>query len=128
MHGKNESQRRYDAKKSLDLFLSEILWRSWLEDGIDYSVQYPSVFTISDARYDFSEKKKWFKLRYDLARRQQANVKDILLRNGETEKEIDEAYGIVFNYYNNLVSITEKELKQTHEQEIVHRIITIGEK
>lgn len=87
-----------------------------------------SVFTISDTRYDFSEKKKWFKLRYDLAKKQQAKVRDILLRNNENEKEIDEAYGVVFDYYNKLVTITEKELKQTHEQEIVHRIITIGEK
>ncbi len=87
-----------------------------------------SVFTISDVRYDFSEKKKWFKLRYDLAKKEQANVKVLLLRNGEKETEIDDAYTVVFDYYEKLLTITEEDLKQIHEQEIVHRIITIGEK
>ncbi len=87
-----------------------------------------SIFTISDTRYDFSEKKKWFRLRYDLAKKREASVRDILLRNGENEKEINESYNLVFNYYDKLLKITENELKQMHEQEIAHRIITIGEK
>ena len=87
-----------------------------------------SVFTISDTRFDFSEKKKWFKLRYDLAKKQEAKVRDVLLRNGEIVKDIDKHYRLVFDYYEKLMNISENELKQIHEQEIVHRIITVGEK
>ncbi len=42
--------------------------------------------------------------------------------------EIDTAYTTIFDYFTTLGAATDEELKHIHEQEIVHRILTIGKK
>lgn len=87
-----------------------------------------SVFTLSDSRYDFDEKKKWLKLRTLLHESKKGRTKKLLLEAGEKEEKIEEAFSEISLYYEILNNASKKELAEIHEQEILHRIIVIGEK
>jgi SAM-dependent methyltransferase len=87
-----------------------------------------SVFTLSDRRYPFSERKKWLQMRYDLVSSSRERVTEALLRAGREKAEIDQAHQVMLAYLRGLIQASEEELNRTHEQEIVHRIITIGRK
>ncbi len=87
-----------------------------------------SIFTLSDERFDFTEKKKWLKMRYDLMKSKEDETTNILLAADHKEEEIKKAYNKVYNYFDDLLEATKEQITQIHEQEIVHRIITIGTK
>ena len=87
-----------------------------------------SIFTTSDERYEFEEKKKWFRLRTNHLKNEQEKSIKLLLDSGEKKDDIDKYYEIIFNYYSQLENATKEELLHIHEQEILHRIIVIGEK
>ncbi|MHA2366309.1 MAG: hypothetical protein ACXAC7_20300, partial [Candidatus Hodarchaeales archaeon] len=86
-----------------------------------------SVFTLSDNRYDYNDRKRWIKLRIKLFKDQQKEFTNILLKRRKSMMEISEAYRIIYEYFNTLNSATEDELNHLHEQEISHRIICIGQ-
>ncbi|NHJ84634.1 MAG: class I SAM-dependent methyltransferase [Asgard group archaeon] len=87
-----------------------------------------SVFTLSDNRFDFDDKKKWLEKRMKLLENAREETTMILLQAGEQKKDIDNAYKVLFDYHKKLLKATKAELTHIHEQEINHRIITIGRK
>lgn len=87
-----------------------------------------SIFTLSDRRFPVSERKRWLRMRYDLVFRSREKTTVTLLKAGRKKEEIDQAFETMLSYLRRLVNATEEELNRTHEQEILHRIITIGQK
>ncbi len=87
-----------------------------------------SVFTLSDRRYSFGDRRKWLRMRYDLVSSSREKTTETLLRAGREKAEIDRAHQIILSHLQKLIQASEEELNRTHEQEIVHRIITIGRK
>lgn len=93
-----------------------------------HSHGWTSVFTLSDNQFDFDERKKWIKNRTKLIKNSQEETIKILLENGESLEEINNAYETVYNYLEQIQHLSKDGLEHIHEQEIVHRIITIGQK
>ena len=93
-----------------------------------HSHGWTSVFTLSDNQFDFDERKKWIKNRTKLIKNSKEETIKILLENGESLEEINNAYETVYNYLERIQHLSKDELEHIHEQEIVHRIITIGQK
>ncbi|HUT81180.1 MAG TPA: class I SAM-dependent methyltransferase [Candidatus Bathyarchaeia archaeon] len=87
-----------------------------------------SIFTLSDERFDFDEKKKWLKMKYNFMKSKEDETTNILLAADNKEEEIKKAHEIIYNYYDELLKASKEQLAHIHEQEIVHRIITIGTK
>ena len=87
-----------------------------------------SIFTLSDNRFDFDERKNWIKNRINLVKNSQEETTKLLLENGEQLEEINDAYETIYNYFEQIEQMSKDELEHVHEQEIVHRIITIGQK
>ncbi|MFW9924839.1 MAG: class I SAM-dependent methyltransferase [Candidatus Thorarchaeota archaeon] len=87
-----------------------------------------SIFTLSDDRFDFKERKNWISNRIKFEESKQKETKKILLDMGEKLEDIDKVYSIINTYFTKLDKATQEELKHIHEQEIVHRILTIGQK
>lgn len=87
-----------------------------------------SVFTLSDSRFTYEERKQWIHRRNELYESQRETVTGTLLEAGLEESEIEGAYSTLFNYFSILKSANEEELSHIHEQEIVARTITIGRK
>ncbi|MFX1418750.1 MAG: class I SAM-dependent methyltransferase [Promethearchaeota archaeon] len=87
-----------------------------------------SIFTLSDERIDFFEKKKWIRMRTNLIEQSMTDTSQILLEEGFNQKRINKAFTILLNYFKMLENATRDELNHIHEQEIVHRIIVIGQK
>ncbi|TFG31821.1 class I SAM-dependent methyltransferase [Candidatus Thorarchaeota archaeon] len=87
-----------------------------------------SVFTLSDARFDFRERKKWIKRRRELFEDQRVVTTQTLLESGLESSKINEAYQILFDYFRMLEDANKEQLSHIHEQEIVSRSITIGQK
>ncbi|MHA1960878.1 MAG: class I SAM-dependent methyltransferase [Candidatus Thorarchaeota archaeon] len=85
-----------------------------------------SVFTLSDKRIGFGERKKWISMRRSLMARSKETTKKLLLETGIGEDDIENALATVQEYLKELEQATEKELGHIHEQEIYHRTITIG--
>lgn len=85
-----------------------------------------SVFTLSDSRYDYLEKKKWLKMRTQLIENNKEQTAKILLEAGETKENIEVAYREILAYFEKLNNASQEEMLDLHEQEIVHRIIVIG--
>ncbi len=87
-----------------------------------------SVFTLSDSRFDFDNRKRWLELRCTLFQKKRDNITEILLSAGKQFDEINRAYNVVIEYLERLKSMSKEELGHVHEQEIYHRVITIGRK
>ena len=87
-----------------------------------------SVFTLSDNRYIYHEKKKWITMRRKLIEGEKQRSTQELLELGVEESTIENAYSVILSYLDDLENTTQEHLSCIHEQEIVHRIITIGEK
>lgn len=87
-----------------------------------------SVFTLSDSRFNYDEKKRWIEHRYALFQKKRHDITEILLTAGKQLDEINRAYSIVLGYLGKLMTLSEEELSHVHEQEIYHRVITIGSK
>ncbi|UCC18479.1 MAG: class I SAM-dependent methyltransferase [Promethearchaeota archaeon] len=87
-----------------------------------------SIFTLSDKRIDFKERKNWIKMRTNLVKEGKNETTQFLIQEGFTEGEINKSYSILLNYFKKLEMADEEELNKIHEQEIVHRIIIVGQK
>lgn len=87
-----------------------------------------SVFTLSDNRYDYLEKKKWLKMRTQLIENSKEQTAKILLEAGEAKENIEAAFRVISAYFEKLNNASKEEMLGLHEQEIVHRIIVIGQK
>ncbi|NHJ47357.1 MAG: class I SAM-dependent methyltransferase [Asgard group archaeon] len=87
-----------------------------------------SVFTISDSRFNFEEKKSWIQKRFDLVKSNKDEIINTLLGLNEEKTKIENAFNIIFTYYNQLLNSSIENIENFPEQEIVHRIITIAEK
>lgn len=87
-----------------------------------------SIFTLSDNRFDFKERKTWITNRKKLVESKKLETTKILIESGEKQEQIDEAYNILLSYFTKLEEASNEELDHIHEQEIVHRIIAIGQK
>jgi SAM-dependent methyltransferase len=87
-----------------------------------------SVFTLSDRRIDYGERKKWIGMRRSLISLSKKTTKKLLLGTGTSENDIGNAFATVEEYLKELDQATEEELGHIHEQEIYHRTITIGRK
>ncbi|NHI83297.1 MAG: hypothetical protein EAX81_03225 [Candidatus Thorarchaeota archaeon] len=87
-----------------------------------------SVFTLSDTRFDFMERKAWIRRRRELFEKQQPNTTKTLLELGIEPSKIKEVFQVLFDYFRMLEDATEEQLSHIHEQEIVSRGITIGQK
>jgi SAM-dependent methyltransferase len=85
-----------------------------------------SVFTLSDDRYGFDERMKWIKMRHEVLMSSRDEITGILFDNGKKKEEVNKAFEAISTYFKKLVGVTPEELSKIHEQEIVHRIITIG--
>lgn len=85
-----------------------------------------SVFTLSDGRIDFGDRKKWISMRRTLMYQSKETTKKLLLETGTSEDDIENALVTVQEYLKELEQATEEELSHIHEQEIYHRTITIG--
>ncbi|MBN1330610.1 MAG: class I SAM-dependent methyltransferase [Candidatus Heimdallarchaeota archaeon] len=92
------------------------------------SFGWTSIFTLSDERFDFNEKKKWIKMRYDLIKSKEDETTNILLAADVKEIGIKKAHEVIYNYFEKLLKVSKEQITHIHEQEIVHRIITIGTK
>lgn len=87
-----------------------------------------SVFTLSDARFDYNERKLWIKRRTELYRSQREMVTQGLIESGMEKSKIEAAYKTLFEYFEVLGSASEEQLSHQHEQEIGSRTITVGQK
>ncbi len=87
-----------------------------------------SVFTLSDSRYNYLEKKKWLKMRTQLMENSKGQTTKTLLEAGETKENIEAAFKKISAYFKKLNNASKDEMLDLHEQEIVHRIIVIGQK
>ncbi|MFX0108174.1 MAG: class I SAM-dependent methyltransferase, partial [Candidatus Hodarchaeota archaeon] len=57
-----------------------------------------SVFTLSDSRFSFTDRKRWAGRRAKLIENEQSSTSEILKRNGHTQNEIDQASSIIHSY------------------------------
>lgn len=87
-----------------------------------------SVFTLSDSRIEFDTRKMWIQKRQDLFENRRSITTKTLLDSGMESSKIENAYHSLFNYFEMLKSANEQQLAQVHEQEILSRVITIGQK
>ncbi|MGY5874136.1 MAG: class I SAM-dependent methyltransferase [Candidatus Thorarchaeota archaeon] len=87
-----------------------------------------SVFTLSDTRYEISEKRKWIRMRTKWFEKERPEKESVLIEAGVEQGEIDSAYATILDYFATLEAATDEELKHIHEQEIVHRILTTGKR
>ncbi|MGY5854684.1 MAG: class I SAM-dependent methyltransferase [Candidatus Thorarchaeota archaeon] len=87
-----------------------------------------SVFTLSDTRHEIDEKRKWISMRTKWFEKERPEREAVLIEAGVDKDEIDTAYTTILDYFATLGAATDEELKHIHEQEIVHRILTIGKK
>ncbi|MFX1576075.1 MAG: class I SAM-dependent methyltransferase [Promethearchaeota archaeon] len=85
-----------------------------------------SVFTLSDDRYAFDERMKWNKMRQEALMSSREEITGILLDNGKKREEVNKAFEVISTYLKRIEGLTREELSKIHEQEIAHRIITIG--
>jgi len=86
------------------------------------------VFTLSDERYSFAERKKWIRMRRKLLEDERTRTTRELMELGTSEQDIDRAYSVVFDYVGQLERASEEELSHIHEQEVTNRTVTIGQK
>lgn len=86
------------------------------------------VFTLSDGRYDYNERKMWIRKRTELYRSKREMVTQGLIESGMEKSKIDDAYKTLFEYFEMLESASEEQLSHIHEQEVGSRTITIGQK
>ncbi|MFW9907478.1 MAG: class I SAM-dependent methyltransferase [Candidatus Thorarchaeota archaeon] len=87
-----------------------------------------SIFTLSDNRFDFNERKRWIRRRKDLYLSRKDEITRILEESGIESETIEGAYSTIFDYFGTLEDADEESLSHIHEQEIVNRVITIGQK
>jgi SAM-dependent methyltransferase len=87
-----------------------------------------SVFTLSDPRFNFRERKEWILRRRELFEEQQPTTTRTLLESGMELSKIEGAYQVLFDYFRILEDANEEQLSHIHEQEIVSRCITIGQR
>jgi ubiquinone/menaquinone biosynthesis C-methylase UbiE len=87
-----------------------------------------SVFTLSDTRFDYHERKMWIQKRTELYRSKRKLITQGLIESGMEKSKIDEAYKTLFEYFEMLGSASEEQLSHIHEQEVVSRTITIGQR
>ncbi len=87
-----------------------------------------SVFTLSDSRYNYLEKKKWLKMRTQLMENSKGQAAKTLLEAGETKENIEAVFKKISAYFKKLNNASKDEMLDLREQEIVHRIIVIGQK
>lgn len=85
-----------------------------------------SVFTLSDNRYAFDERMKWIKMRHEVLMSSWEEITGILLDNGKKKEDVRKAFEAISAYLKELEGLAPEKLRKIHEQEIVHRIITIG--
>ncbi len=87
-----------------------------------------SVFTLSDARFAYHERKMWIQRRTELYRSQREMVTQGLIESGMEKSKIEAAYKTLFEYFEMLGNTSEEQLSHIHEQEVGSRTITIGQK
>lgn len=87
-----------------------------------------SVFTLSDARFDFKTRKIWIRKRKQLFEDQRLITTKMLLESGMDSSKIEDAYCTLFKYFEMLENANEQQLAHIHEQEITSRVIIIGQK
>jgi hypothetical protein len=87
-----------------------------------------SVFTLSDARFDYHERKMWIQRRTELYQSQREMVTQGLIESGMQKDKIDDAYKTLFEYFEMLGNASEEQLSHIHEQEVGSRTITIGQR
>ena len=93
-----------------------------------HSYGWTSVFTLSDNRYSYREREEWIAMRSKLIENEKKRRTQELLKLGVEKSAIESAYSVVFRYLDELENKTKEQLSCLHEQEIVHRVITIGER
>jgi len=86
------------------------------------------VFTLSDERFSFAERKKWIRTRRKLLEDERTRTTRELIELGTSEQDIDRAYSVIFDYVEQLERASEEELSHIHEQEVTNRTVTIGQK
>ncbi len=87
-----------------------------------------SVFTLSDPRFDFDHKKKWLSRRKQLVLDEREDKTKVMVSAGLNREKIDDAYETILAYFTQLEHADEEELSHIHEQVIINRTITIGQK
>ncbi|MHA1906639.1 MAG: class I SAM-dependent methyltransferase [Candidatus Thorarchaeota archaeon] len=87
-----------------------------------------SVFTLSDSRFDFEHRKMWISRRKQLLLDMREERTEVLLDAGMNLDRINEAYEVILEYFNSLENASEEVLSHIHEQTIINRVITIGQK
>ena len=87
-----------------------------------------SVFTLSDSRFDFNQRKLWITRRKKLFLDEREQKTRVLVEAGMNQSRIDGAYETVLSYFETLENANEEEISHIHEQEITNRVITIGQK
>lgn len=87
-----------------------------------------SVFTLSDPRFDLSDRRKWMRLRKMQVLGEQIRRTNELLELEKTREEIEQSYSTISDYFECIENMTNKELQDVHEQHVYPRIITIGQK
>jgi SAM-dependent methyltransferase len=85
-----------------------------------------SVFTLSDARFSFSERKKWTRMRKRLLEDDRERISHDLLELGKARDDVDRAYIVAIGYLEQVERASKEELSHIHEQEVTNRIVTIG--
>lgn len=87
-----------------------------------------SVFTLSDSRFDFEHRKTWITRRKQLFLNEREEKTQVLVDAGMNLTKIEDAYETVLSYFDMLENASEENLAHIHEQEIINRTITIGQK
>lgn len=87
-----------------------------------------SVFTLSDARFDFDHRKKWISKRKKLFLDERDEKVEVMVSAGLNKDRIDDAYDTILAYFDQIENADAEEISHIHEQEITNRTITIGQK
>jgi len=93
-----------------------------------HSYGWSSIFTLSDSRFDFEQRKIWINLRKTQVLSERERVTHELLEMKKKRKDIDSAYAVLTDYFETLEKASYDELNSLHEQHITQRVITYGQK